>query len=45
MKLKIKQTKQNIFFVILGRLIAYVVLYIGVIAFILWSLQQITVYR
>lgn len=45
MKLKIKQTKQNIFFVILGRLIAYGVLYIGVIAFIFWSLQQITVYR
>lgn len=45
MKLKIKQTKQNIFFVILGRLIAYGALYGGAITFMFWSLQQITVYR
>ena len=45
MKLKIKQTRQNILFLILGRLIACGVLYGGAIAFIFWSLQQITVYR
>lgn len=45
MRLKIKQTKQNVLFLILGRLIAYAVLYGGTIAFIFWSLQQITVYK
>lgn len=44
MKLKIKQTKQNVFFLILGRLIAYGILYGGVIAFAIWAFCQNTIY-
>lgn len=44
-QIKIKQTKSNIIFLILGRAIVYAGLYIGSIAFLVWSFQQITVYR
>lgn len=44
MKLKIKQTKQNILFLILGRLIAYGILYVGIIAFVIWAFCQNTIY-
>lgn len=45
MKLKIKQTKKNIFYMIIGRLIIWGLLYAGAIAFVIWILKQITVYR
>ena len=44
-QIKIKQTKSNIIFLIIGRAIAYAGLYIGSIAFLVWAFQQITVYR
>lgn len=44
-KIKIKQNKANIFFVILGRLVAYSILYFGNVAFMFWAFQNITVYR
>lgn len=44
MRLKIKQTKQNVVFLILGRLIAYGILYVGTIAFVIWTFCQNTIY-
>lgn len=44
-KIKIKQTKTNIFFVIMGRLLVYGILYIAAISFLIWAFNQITVYR
>lgn len=44
-KLKIKQTKSNMFFVIIGRLLTYGTIYIATIFFILWAFGQITVYK
>lgn len=43
-KIKIKQNKANIFFVILGRLVAYLLLYFGSIAFMFWAFLQNTIY-
>lgn len=43
-KIKIKQNKANIFFVILGRLITYLLLYVGAIAFGVWAFLQNTIY-
>lgn len=44
-QIKIKQTKSNIFFVIMGRLLTYAFLYMGAIAFLFWAFQQITIYK
>ena len=43
-KLKIKQNKINKIIVIVGRLLAYGVLYFGAIAFIIWAFCQNTIY-
>jgi hypothetical protein len=44
MKVKIKQTKQNLIFVILGHILLYATLYIGSITFIVWAFLQNTIY-
>ena len=44
-QIRIKQNKANIFFVIIGRLLVYSVIYMGAINFTIWCLKQITVYR
>ena len=43
-KIKIKQNKANIFFVILGRLVTCLLLYTGSIAFGIWAFLQNTIY-
>ena len=45
MKRKIKQTKQNIFYMIIGRIVTFLFLYVGSIVFILWAFSKMTVYR
>ena len=42
-QIKIKQTKSNIFFVILGRLITGLLIYSSSIAFCIWAFNQITI--
>lgn len=44
-QVKIKQTKANLFFLIVGRLVIYGAFYTGAIMFFVWAFQQITVYK
>lgn len=44
MKCKIRQTKQNVFFLIIGRLFIYSLLYVSGIAFTIWAFLQNTIY-
>lgn len=43
-QIKIKQTKANIFYIIIGRLLVYSLLYIGAVAFGVWMFLQNTIY-
>lgn len=43
-QIKIKQTKANIFYIIIGRLFIYGLLYIGSIVFGIWAFLQNTIY-
>jgi hypothetical protein len=43
-KIRIKQNKANIFYIIIGRIFIYGLLYIGSIAFGVWAFLQNTIY-